>query len=53
MARKLKDVENETLTLFEMEYHEKHRKTWKMRNAHCRNSNMAIKLTNEENEKLT
>ena len=29
MARKLKNVENETQTLFDLEYGEKHSKTWK------------------------
>jgi hypothetical protein len=28
-------------------------KTWKMRNTHCRTLNISIKLTKEENEKLT
>ena len=35
-ARNLKNVENETQTLFDLEYVEKHSKTWKMRNTHCR-----------------
>ena len=36
MLRKLKKVENETQTMFDLEYGEKHSKIWKMRNAHCR-----------------
>ena len=28
--KKLKNVENETQTLFDLEYHEKHSQTWKM-----------------------
>jgi hypothetical protein len=32
MARKLKIVDNETQTLFDMEYGEKHSIMWKMRN---------------------
>ena len=35
MDRKLKNVENETQTLYDLEYCEKLLKTWKMRNAHC------------------
>jgi hypothetical protein len=40
MAIKLKKVENETQTLYELEYGKKWWKTWKMRNAHCRTWNM-------------
>jgi len=52
MARKLKNVENETQTLYWLEYGKKHWKTWKMRNipcktcvrnAQCRTWNMARK----------
>ena len=32
----VKKVQNETHTLQDMEYGKKNRKTWKMRNAHCR-----------------
>ena len=53
MVRKLKNVENETLTLYDQEYGEKHSKTWKMRNAHYRTWNMARKLKNVENETQT
>ena len=53
MARNLKKVDNETQTLYDLEYGEKHSKTWKMRNAHCRNCNMARKLKNVKNEKQT
>ena len=53
MARNLKKVDNETQTLYDLEYGEKHSKTWKMRKAHCRNWNMARKLKNVKNEKYT
>ena len=53
MVRKLKNVENETQTLFDLEYGEKHSKTWKIRNAHCRTCNMARKLKIMENDKNT
>ena len=46
MARNLKKVDNETQTLYDLEYGEKHSKTWKMRNAHFRNWNMTKKLKN-------
>ena len=36
MARELKNVENETQTLFDLEYSKKHSKAFKMRNIHCR-----------------
>jgi hypothetical protein len=32
----LKKLKNETQTLFDLEYGEKHSKTWKMRNKHFR-----------------
>ena len=41
MARELKNVENETQTLFDLEYSKKHSKAFKMRNIHCRSQNMA------------
>ena len=53
MAINLKKVKNETQTLFDLEYREKHSKMWTMRSAHCRTGNMARKLTNSEKEKLT
>ena len=46
MARKLKKVENETQTLFDLEYGKKHSKMWKMTNTHCRTWIMARKLKN-------
>ena len=50
IARKLKKkIENETQKLFDLEYSEKHSKTWKMRNAHC----MTRKRKIMENEKHT
>jgi hypothetical protein len=36
MKRKLKNVENETQTLFDLKYVGKHSKTWKIRNAQGR-----------------
>jgi hypothetical protein len=36
-----------------MEYGEKHFKTWKMRNGHCRTWNMARKVKNLENARQT
>jgi hypothetical protein len=53
MARKLKKVENETQTLFGLEYGKKHRKTWKMRIAQCSTWNMAKNMKNRKNEKFT
>ena len=53
MARKLKNVENETQTLFDLEYGEKDSKTQKIRNANCRTCNMARKLKIMENDKNT
>ena len=53
VARKLKKLENETETLYDLEYGEKHWKTCKMIHTLCRNWNMARKLTHEETEKLT
>jgi hypothetical protein len=46
-------VENETKTLLDVEYVEKHGKRWKMRNAHCRTWSMLRKLKFMENEKHT
>ena len=51
MARKLKNVENETQTLFDLEYGEKHSKMWKKRNARFRTWRMARKLKIIKNEK--
>ena len=48
----MKNVQNEKHTLQDLEYGEKHLKTWKMTNAHCRNLNIYRKQTNEENEKI-
>ena len=53
IARKLKNVENETQTLFNLEYGEKHSKMWKMRNAQGRTWSMARKLKYVENEYTT
>jgi hypothetical protein len=46
-------VENETQILYDQEYGENTEKPEKMLNAHCRTWNMARKLKNVENEKLT
>jgi ABC-type dipeptide/oligopeptide/nickel transport system ATPase component len=51
LVRKLKNIENETQTLYDLEYGEKHSKRCKMRNAHCRTWNMAIKQKNEKKER--
>ena len=51
MARKLKNVGNETQILYDLAYGKKHSKTWKMRNAHCRTWSMAGKMKIMENEK--
>jgi hypothetical protein len=53
MAKRIKNVENETQKLFDVEYGRKHPKTWKMRNAQCRTWNMARKLKMMKNEKHT
>jgi hypothetical protein len=53
MTRKLKNVENVTQTLFDLEYVRKFSKTWKMRNAHCITWIIARKLNIMENEKYT
>ena len=44
MTRKLKNVENNTQTIFDLENGRKHSKTGKMRNAHCMTWNMARKM---------
>ena len=51
--RSLENVENDTQTLFHLEYDEKHAKTWKMKYAHGRTWSMARKLKNVENETQT
>ena len=51
--RKLKKVKNETQTLFDLEYGEKHRKNSEMRKAHCRTWRMERKVKIMENEKHT
>ena len=57
MARKLKNVENEKQTLFDLEYRKKHSKTWKIKNEHCRTWSMVLhtpeKLKIMQNEKHT
>jgi predicted transcriptional regulator len=53
MARKLKKVEKEIQTLYDLEYGEKQLKMRKMRNAHCRNWIKVRKLKNMENKKRT
>ena len=44
MATKLTKEENEKVTWKDLEYDKQHSKTWKMRNAHCRNWNMVTLL---------
>ena len=51
MVRNINKVENETQTLFDLEYGKEHSKTWKMRNAHCRTKSMSRKLKIMENGK--
>ena len=53
MARKRKNVENETQILFDQVSEQKYSKTWKMRNAHWWTWIMARKLKNVENETQT
>jgi hypothetical protein len=53
MARKQKNVENETEALFDLEYGKQYSKTSKMRNAHSRSWSMPKKLKIMENEKNT
>ena len=50
MARKLKNVENETQKLFDQESDQKYSETWKIRNAHWWTWIMARKLKNVGNE---
>ena len=52
-GKKTESVENETQTLYDLEYGEKNWKTKKMRNAHCRSWSMARKQKIMENEKHT
>ena len=40
-TEKPENVENETQTLYDLEYSEKHSKTWEIRNVHCWTRNMA------------
>jgi len=53
MARNLKNLENETQTLYDLEYGEKHRKTWKMKKKHTVALGISRKQKNLENEKWT
>ena len=53
IVKKIENAENETQTLFDLEYSEKQWKMWKMRNAHCRTWSMVRKLKIMENEKHT
>ena len=53
MATNLENREKETQTLFDLEFCEKHRKKWEMRNAYCRTWSMARKLKKVENETQT
>ena len=51
MARKLKNMENETQILFELEYGMQNAKTWKMRNRHFRTWSTVRKLKIMEKKK--
>ena len=51
MGRKLKIMENEKYTLYDVKYGEKTEKGGKFRNVHCRKWNMARTLKIMENEK--
>ena len=53
MTRKPKNTENETQTLFDLEYGRKHSKTFKIGNAKSRTLYMVRKLKIMENEKYT
>ena len=50
IARIRKKLQNETQTLYDLEYGQKQSKTWKMRNTHPRTWIMARKVKNVENE---
>ena len=50
IARKVKKLQNETQTLYDLKYGQKQSKTWKMRNTHSRTWIMARKVKNVENE---
>ena len=50
---KLKNVEIETQTLYDLEQGEKHSNMWKKRNVHYRTQNMTRKLNIMKNEKHT
>jgi hypothetical protein len=54
MARNLKNVENETQTVFDLEFGKEHSKTWKRRNAHCSTWSMVriVKITEKEIQTL-
>ena len=53
MARKLKNVENETETLYGLENFREIQKTWGKKNAHSRTWSIARKQKIIENEKHT
>jgi len=53
MERKLKNMKNQTQTLFDLEYGEKHTRSWKMRNTHCRTRTIARKLKKKKTWKMT
>jgi hypothetical protein len=53
MAIKLKNVENETQTMYELEYGKKYWKTWKLWNDHYGTQDMARNLKKVKNEKQT
>ena len=51
MARKLKIMENEKFTLYDVKYGQETEKGGKFRNIHCRTWNMARKVKILDNEK--
>jgi hypothetical protein len=53
MVWKLKNMDNETQTNYDVKYGEKQWKTWKIGNAKYKTWSMASTLTNKENVKLT
>ena len=50
--RKLKNLENETQKLYDLDYGEKTEKTWKMRQKHCMTCNMARNTQKHGKQKM-
>ena len=51
IARKQKNMENETQTVYDLKYGKQHSNTWKMRNAQSRTWSMVRNVKIIENEK--